>query len=113
MVASLFSIIAASLVIERVVEQIAEFIPRKRRKRITWIISTIIALLFTFGAKAGIFQELGLLKEGYPWVPYLDYFLTGLLIGGGTEPVHSVVHGLEKKKEELKYRAERGKKDAS
>lgn len=110
--ANLFSIVAASLIIERVVEQISEFIPQKRRKRITWVISTILALLFTFGARAGIFQELGLLKKGYAWVPYLDYFLTGLLIGGGTDPIHSVVYGLEKKKEELKYRAKRAKKDA-
>ncbi len=105
MYGNLFGIIAASLVIERVVEQFSGFIPKKRRRRWLFFISTILALLFTFGAQVGIFRNLDIISpDTGKFGIYLDYFLTGLLIGGGSDPVHSVVYGLEKKKDEIVHR---------
>jgi len=110
MYGNLFGVIAASLVIERVVEQFSEFVPKKKRRKILFLISTILALLFTFGAQVGIFRNLGIISQNTgKFGIYLDYLLTGLLIGGGSDPVHSVVYGLEKKKEEIVKRT--SKKD--
>uniref|UniRef100_A0A7C4YHG8 Holin n=1 Tax=candidate division WOR-3 bacterium TaxID=2052148 RepID=A0A7C4YHG8_UNCW3 len=97
-----FLIFAISLVIERALEQISEFIPKKKRKKIMWLLSTFISLLITFIGKIGILGEMGIIRETSNFMLYIDYFLTGLIISSGAEPVHSLIISLESKKEELK-----------
>ena len=114
----LFGIIALSVVVERSLEQISDFIPRKRRKRVMWFLCTGDSLIITFFGRIGIFSKLGVFTNLGVWTtnnPYsvlniVDYFLTGLLVGGGSEPIHSIINSLEKKKEELKIRV-KGEKD--
>ncbi len=102
---TLFGVFAFSLVIERAVEQIIDFIPKKKRKTVSWALCTFFGLLITFFGKVGLFTSLGFFNEiRSPGLNYVDYFLTGLLIGGGSEPVHSVINGLARKKEEIKMR---------
>ncbi len=110
MYGNLFGVVAASLIIERVVEQFSEFIPKKKRKKSLFLVSITLGLLFAFGAQVGIFINLGIISHNTgKFGVYLDYFLTGLLIGGGSDPVHSVVYGLEKKKEEITQRTLKNK----
>jgi len=114
----LFGIIALSVVVERSLEQISDFIPRKKRKRVMWFLCTGVSLIITFFGRIGIFSKLGVFTNLGVWTtnnPYsvlniVDYFLTGLLVGGGSEPIHSIINSLEKKKEELKIRV-KGEKD--
>lgn len=111
MMQKLFFIFAISLVIERALEQISDLIPKKRRKKIIWLLGTIISLLITFIGKIGILNELSVFQERATFIFYLDYFLTGLIISGGCEPVHSLIIALENKKEELKSRIKKFEKD--
>ncbi len=101
----IFLIFAISLVIERSLEQISDFIPKKKRKKTIWILSTILSLVITFVGKIGVLKELGILQGEREIIYFLDYFLTGLIISSGSEPVHSLIVALESKKEELKQKA--------
>ncbi len=106
----IFLIFALSLVIERALEQISEFIPRKRRKKVMWLLSMVLSLIITFICKIGVLRELGII-QGNGIVYFLDYFLTGLIISSGSEPVHSLIIALESKKEELKQKVKKIEKN--
>jgi len=103
----IFLIFAISLVIERALEQISDFIPKKRRKKTMWILSAIVSLIITFIGKIGILKELGILQGEREIIYFLDYFLTGLIISSGSEPVHSIIIALESKKDEFKKKAQK------
>ncbi len=104
----IFLIFAISLIIERALEQISDFIPKKRRKKAMWFFSTIIALIITL---VGILKEFGLIQGENQIIYFFDYFLTGLIISSGSEPVHSLIISLENKKEELKHKVRKIEKD--
>lgn len=109
---ALFGVIAVSFVVERIVEQLSSSFPKPFRKRALWVIGSVLGILISYGIKLGVLNQLGLIPEASGlWVYWLDYILTGLLIGGGTEPIHSLIIGLERKKEDLKARAEKSKRE--
>lgn len=102
----IFLIFAILLVIERSLEQITDdFIPKKKRRKTIWILSTILSLVITFVEKIGILKEPGNLQGKREIFYFLEYFLTGLIISSSSEPVPSLIVALEYKKEELKQKA--------
>lgn len=62
------------------------------------VFGVIIGILLSWGLDIGILHELELVTDA----KWQDYVLTGLAIGGGTEPIHSLVAFLGYKKEEKK-----------
>ncbi|MEO0124176.1 MAG: hypothetical protein ABIL69_09285 [candidate division WOR-3 bacterium] len=95
---------ALSLIVERVTEKILYVIPNSKNKFFAWILSTALGLIISFSFRFGFIRELGLATSSNlsQWV---DYFISGLLIACGSEPVHSIVEGLAYKKDELKRKA--------
>lgn len=107
----IFLIFTISLIIERALEQISDFIPKKIRKKAMWILSAILSLIITFVGRIGVLKELGILQGEKQIIYFLDYFLTGLIISSGSEPVHSLIISLESKKEELKQKVKKIEKN--
>jgi hypothetical protein len=74
----------------------------KQKEKIAFcaVFGVIIGILPSWRLNIGILHELELVTDAkYLWQ---DYVLTGLAIGGGTEPIHSLVAFLGYKKEEEK-----------
>lgn len=99
----LLIVLGLSLIIERVTEKILNFVPTRPKKIYAWIVSTILGLLISFVFRFGIMKELGLVA-GSEIAAWLDYFVTGILLASGSEPVHSIVQVLAIKKDELQKR---------
>ncbi len=98
-------LLALSLIVERITEKILYILPLGKNRIYAWLISIILGLLIAFSFGFGFIGELGL--SGNSRISAIvDYFLTGLLIACGSEPVHSIVDGLAYKKEELKRKAQ-------
>ena len=58
-----------------------------------WIVASLIGVLFT-SLTLGFFQLIGL-----TWIPHnLDAFLSGIIIGGGTKPLHDFISYIAKQK---------------
>ncbi len=101
LVAALF----VAIVIERVLEQVKIILPKKGRRYVLWALGSFIGIVLAIGAKIGFLSLLGVLADGCDgWVRVLDYVLTGLVMGGGSGPVHDVFAALESKKEEIRGR---------
>lgn len=110
---ALFGVVVVSFIVERIVEQLSQFFPKRSRKKALWAIGSALGIIICYGIKIGVLSQMDLVPDPSPtWVHWLDYLLTGLLIGGGTEPIHSLIVGLERKKEEWEARAEKAKRDA-
>lgn len=99
----LIVILGLSLIIERVTEKILYFVPARNKKIYAWIVSTALGLLISFAFRFGVMKELGLVT-GSEIAGWLDYFVTGILLASGSEPVHSVIEVLAIKKDELQKR---------
>ena len=99
----LIVVLGLSLIIERVTEKILYFVPTRTKKIYAWIVSTALGLLISFAFRFGIMKELDLVT-GSEIVSWLDYFVTGILLASGSEPVHSLIEVLAVKKDELQKR---------
>lgn len=99
----LLAVLALSLIIERATEKILYLMPVRHRKLYAWLASTILGLLISFVFRFGLMRELGL-TVGSEIAGWLDYFITGILLAAGSEPIHSLVDVLAAKKEELQKR---------
>ncbi len=99
----LLVVLGLSLIIERITEKILHFVPARTKKIYAWVVSTALGLLISFAFRFGIMKELGLVT-GSEIASWLDYFVTGILLASGSEPVHSIVEVLATKKEELQKR---------
>jgi|UniRef100_A0A7C6AFQ3 hypothetical protein len=95
---------ALSLIVERVTEKILYILPNRKNRVFAWLLSTGLGLIIAFSFRFGFLRELGL-GTGSNLSHWVDYFISGLLIACGSEPVHSIVEGLSYKKDELKRKA--------
>lgn len=100
----LILLLALSLIVERVTEKILYILPKGRNRVYAWVISTILGLVISFSFQFGFISEIGL-ENGSKMSQWVDYFLSGLLIACGSEPIHSIVDGLAYKRDELKRKA--------
>ncbi len=100
----LILVLALALIVERITQKVLFLLPISEKKVWAWIVSTGLGLLISFSFSFGIIRELGL-GTGYRVACWVDYFITGLLISSGSEPVHSIVEALAMKKNELKKKA--------
>ena len=64
------------------------------------VVGVVIGIVLSGVLKIGILHTCDLVPDANYW--WHDYILTGLAIGGGTEPIHSLVAFLGYKKEEEK-----------
>ncbi len=99
----LVMIFGLSLIIERVTEKVLYLVPVRPRKIYAWVVSTALGLGICFVFRFGIMTELGMVS-GVKVAVWLDYFITGILLASGSEPVHSIVAALASKKDELQKR---------
>jgi len=102
------SLIFLSFVIERILEVVAPLIPQEKRRSLLWLIGSVLGILLAWATNLGILQNLGIIESQSGPRVYLDYFLTGILLGGGTEPIHSIIVFLGYKKDEVRGRVKRG-----
>jgi len=99
----LLAILLLSFLVERVLEQLKPLFPRRSRSKVLPIVGMALGVLLSFATSVGILTRLGLLAvSGSGWQYAFDRILTGLLIGGGSEPIHSLIVSLQYKKESLK-----------
>ena len=98
-----------AFVVERIVEVLGRVLSRSTRRHILPIVGLAVGLALSFGARIGLFDSLGLSgTEDNGLSPWIDYLLTGVIIGAGSRPVHSLILALEHKEKELKGRVEKG-----
>ncbi|MEO0184368.1 MAG: hypothetical protein ABIL22_01105 [candidate division WOR-3 bacterium] len=97
-------LMALSLIVERVTEKIMFVLPSGRNRVYAWLVSTFLGLIIAFSFKFGFIREIGL-DTGSNIANWVDYFISGLLIACGSEPIHSIVDGLAYKRDELKKKA--------
>lgn len=102
----LVALLDLSLVVERVTEKILYLLPKDRSRIYAWIISSLLGLVISFSFRFGFIKELGL-ETGSHIAQWVDYFISGLLIASGSEPIHSIVDALSFKRDELKRKAKR------
>jgi hypothetical protein len=71
---------------------------RSERRVVWWAVATAIALVLTGFAGLGILEAMSTepLTDG---LGAIDVVLTGLVIGGGTKPLHDLIVRLEKAKD--------------
>jgi hypothetical protein len=100
--------IPISFVIERILEIIAPLIPKDKRKSFLWLIGSVFGVLLSWATNLGILSNLGIIDPASKSRVFLDYFLTGILLGGGTEPIHSIIVFLGYKKDEVRGRVQSG-----
>ncbi len=100
----IFLLLALSLIVERITEKILYVLPAGKNRVYAWLISTILGLVIAYTFRFGFITELGL-NGNSNFSSLVDYFVSGLLIACGSEPVHSIVDGLAYKREELKRKA--------
>ncbi len=98
-----FLLVFLSILIERVTEKLLYLLPRPKRI-LSWIVSSILALLVTFLFRIGLLNLMGI-SANTSAAQVLDYVITGLLIASGSEPIHAIFKALEYKKEEIKGKA--------
>lgn len=98
------SLLFLSFVIERILEIVAPLISKSRRRPFLWIIGSILGILLAWATNLGILRNLGIIDPSSKAKVILDYFLTGILLGGGTEPIHSIIVFLGYKKDEVRGR---------
>ncbi len=96
------SLLFLSFVIERILELMAPLFSPKKRRSILWIIGSVIGVLLSWAANLGILSQLGIIDPTSKAKLFLDYILTGILLGGGTEPIHSIIVFLGYKKDEVR-----------
>lgn len=94
--------------LERFLEGFSDFFPRKSRKQWMWLLGILLGIFLSAALGIGILRELFLLEDRTALSRFADYFITGVVIGGGTEPIHSLLGILGYKKEELKRRIRGG-----
>lgn len=94
--------------LERFLEGFSDFFPQAHRKQWMWLISVLLGIFLSAALGIGILQEFFLLEGRTPLSRLADYFITGVVIGGGTEPIHSLLGLLGYKKEELKRKVKGG-----
>ncbi len=99
----LLAVLGLSLIIERATEKMLYVMPARHRKLYAWLISTVLGLLISFVFRFGLMSELGLTVSSRI-AAWLDYFITGILLAAGSEPIHSLVDVLAAKKDELQKR---------
>ena len=68
---------------------------RSRKRVILQLTGSILGGLIAWGMGFAVFAKLGF--TGLPY--WLDVVLTGMLVGGGTEPIHSLIKFLEENKD--------------
>ncbi len=95
-------LIVTSFLIERFSERILFFLPLKRREGIKFIISSLLGILISFGFHIGILQTLLLYTE--KWISYVDYLLTGVVIGEGTSTISRLLELLQYKVKEKRIK---------
>lgn len=100
----LLLVLGLSLIVERVTEKILILLPANKNRAFAWLISTFLGLLISFSFRFGFIQELGL-KLGSNIACWVDYFVSGILLASGSEPVHSIIDALHFKRDELKRKA--------
>lgn len=59
------------------------------KRRLALILGLTMGLIIAFAARLQMFQLLGIPMPGY--LAYVDMFITGLVIGTGSAPVHSLI----------------------
>ena len=71
------------------------------RKRVIMQTFGILAGIgICYSGKLGIFTNLGIVVKAQP--PVWDFILSGILISGGSEPIHQLMNFLTERKEQLK-----------
>lgn len=124
--AILFKFLAASLVIERILEfsdkvfslfglaagnsnilrGLAGLVPEEqseqrriiRKMLIMQSIAITAGIIVCYSSQLGVLREFGLVRGLHVW----DIILSGFLISGGTEPIHSLINFLQNSKDKLK-----------
>jgi hypothetical protein len=71
---------------------------RSERRVIWWAVASAIGLVLAGFAGLGILEAMST-KELKPGLGAIDVVLTGLVIGGGTKPLHDLITRLEKAKD--------------
>ena len=98
----LLAILLLSFLVERILQQIKPLVPAPSRRKVLPIVGMVLGLLLSFATRMGILTRLGLLAEpGVGWRFFLDLVVTGLLIGGGSEPIHALISLIQHRKERL------------
>jgi hypothetical protein len=94
-------VLAAGLAIQQFLEifdKIINISDPDKKKRIYGAISLFLGLFIAFMAELQIFKALGLADINI----YLDYFVTGVIISGGTEGINSIMKFLGYTKNKVK-----------
>jgi hypothetical protein len=97
-----------AFVVERIVEVLGRLVSRGVRRKALPAVGLAVGLALSFGARIGLFDSLGLSgTENDSLSPWIDYLITGVIIGAGSQPVHSLILALEHKEKELKGRVQK------
>ncbi|MDI6809772.1 MAG: hypothetical protein QME66_12480 [Candidatus Eisenbacteria bacterium] len=105
----LAGVFVLSFVVERIAEVLGLLFSRAVRRKLLPAVGLAVGLALSFGARIGLFDSLGLSgTENDGLSSWIDYLLTGVIIGAGSRPVHSLILALEHKEKELRGRVEKG-----
>jgi hypothetical protein len=109
LITSLAPAFAAGFAVQRLIEIIDPVVPVRvsanRKKALLGFTSLGLGLLLAWGLSLQVLTKLGInpSDENYPRLkflfPWLDYFVTGLVISAGTEGFNSILKFLEYRKE--------------
>lgn len=96
-----------SVITQYVVEQIKNSLPTRLSKKLnanddsTWVtggmLALVVGILVAFCTQADVFATLGMESMNV----YFDYFITGVLISGGSSLIHDLVQALASPEKKL------------